>query len=147
MKQDLSLLDTVDARTADWYVAYHDRQVQFRFMKWLKPGFRHCELTRPVRYGPNLSDVLWLSVLPAAEMLDAEIGFDARPPWVRCPHSTFQRVRAVRPFYSMRQWWHFGPISCVEIVKMALGINAFWVRTPWQLHQYINRRGGVIISR
>jgi hypothetical protein len=115
--------------------------------KWLRPGFRHVELTRAVRYGPGMSDVLWLSLLPSVEMLDAEIGFDARPPWVRCPGSAFQRVTATRPVGSMRQWWHFGPLSCVEIAKMALGVNAFAVRTPWQLYQYIQRRDGVIQSR
>lgn len=144
---EFSLLDTVGMKTTEWWLAYHDQVAHFRFMEWLKPGFRHVELTRSVRYGPALSDVLWLSVLPTVEMLDAEIGFDPKPPWVRCPGSTFQRVRAAHPVGSMRQWWHFGPLSCVEIAKMALGINAFFVRTPWQLYQYIQRRDGAITSR
>ena len=143
----MSLLDTAGMKTRNWFVVYHHRIPFFRFTKWLKPGFRHVELARPVQYGPGLSDVFWLHVLPTFEMLDAEVSLDPTPPWVRCPQATIQHVTASRPLGNVRQWFHIGPVSCVEIVKNALGINAFWVRTPWQLYQYINRRGGVIISR
>ena len=147
MTKQISLLDTVGAKTREWYVLYHDRVPFFRFTKYLKPGFRHVELAKPIQIGPGIDDVLWLHLLPTFEMLDVELSFDPTPPWVRCPQSVIQRVTATRPYYRVRQWFHIGPVSCVETAKNALGINAFWVRTPWQLYRYINRRGGVINSR
>lgn len=146
----VSLLDTVGMKRAVWYLVYHDRDPKaphLWFTRWLKPGFRHVELTRSVSYGPAFNDVLWLNILPSLEMLEAEIGFDPTPPWVRCPHSKIQSVAALRENATVRSWFHLGPMSCVEIAKYALGIKAFWLRTPYQLYKYIQRRAGVVISR
>lgn len=139
-----SLLETDGKKVREWYVVYHQRDAFYWFTKYLKPGFRHVELARPLQYGPAVSDVAWLHVLPTFETLDVELATDPQPPWVRCPKSTCQKVTAIRPLGKVRQWFHLGPISCVEIVKSALGINAFWVRTPYQLYRYIQKRNGVI---
>lgn len=141
-----SLLDTAGLKVRDWYVVYHPREPHFWFTKFFKQGFRHVELARPIYYGPGVDDVAWHHLLPMFEMLDVELSTDPRPPWVKCPGSTVQKVTASRPFMSVRSWFDIGPISCVEIVKFALGIRAFWVRTPWQLYQYIEKREGVIRS-
>jgi hypothetical protein len=139
-----SLLDAAGHKVRTWYVVYHHREPHFWFTKYLKPGFRHVELTRPFQYGPGIEDVMWLNVLPMFEMLDVDLSTDPRPPWVKCPQSTIQKVTAISPLVSVRSWFDIGPPTCVEIVKTALGIRAFWVRTPWQLYQHIDRRGGVI---
>jgi hypothetical protein len=104
-------------------------------------------LTRPIYYGPNVEDVAWHNVLPAFEMIDVGIDTDPRPPWVKCPTSTVQKVTTIQPFYKVRSWFDAGPPTCVEVVKMALGIRAFFVRTPWQLYQYIHKRDGIIDGR
>jgi hypothetical protein len=39
-----------------------------------------------------------------------------------------------------RNPWVFAPISCVEVVKSALGIRQFWLWTPRQLEKYLFRR-------
>jgi|SRR5579871_104212 len=140
----LSLLDTADCKVREWFVVYHHRIPHYWFTKYLKPGFRHVELTRPLYYGPNLENVAWLNLLPMFEMLDAELDTDPRPPWVKCPTSTVQKVTAVRPLLKVRSWFDIGPTTCVEVVKIALGIRALWVRTPWQLFNYIQKRNGVI---
>lgn len=142
-----SLLDTVGCKVRDWYIVYHHREPYYSFTNFLKPGFRHVELTRPVSFGPGINDVVWLNLLPTFEMLDAEISTDPRPPWVKCPGSTVQKVTCVLRHPAVRSWFDLGPPSCVEIVKMALGIRAFWVRTPWQLYQHINRRNCVIRTK
>ena len=147
MSADLSLLDTPGYKVREWYVVYHKRDFHHWWGRFLKPEFRHVELARPLQYGPAVSDVLWLQVLPTYEMLDAEICTDSRPPWVRCPGAIVQKVTAARLLDTLRSWWDMGPPTCVEIVKAALGIRAFWVRTPYQLYKYINRRNGVIISK
>ena len=87
---------------------------------------------------------MWLQVLPTYELLGVEICTDPRPPWVRCPRATVQKVSVARKADSMRSWFDIGPTTCVEAVKMALGIRAFWVRTPYQLFNYIKRRDGVL---
>ena len=140
----VSLLDTPGHKVREWFLVYHHREPYYRFTKWLKPSFRHVELTRPVYFGPNVDDVVWLNLLPNFELLDAEISTDPRPPWVKCPGSVVQKVTCVRPLMSVRSWFDIGPPTCVEVVKMALGFRAFWVRTPFQLFRYIQKRGGVI---
>lgn len=139
-----SLLDTADCLVAEWFVVYHYRDWTRWFFRGLKRGFQHVELTKRIAYGPDVNDVVWLNVLPQFEMLDVELSMDPTPPWTRCPQSTVQKVTAIRPRGKVRQWFHIGPVSCVETVKNALGINKFWVRTPWQLYKYIAARNGVI---
>lgn len=143
---ELSLLDTAGSKTREWYVVYHPRTPFFRLSGLMKQGFRHVELARPLQYGPRATDVMWLQLLPTFETLDVDLCMDSRPPWVRCPGSTVQKVTAVRKMPSVREWFHVGPVSCVEIAKFALGIKSFWVNTPHQLHRYIAKRGGVIIN-
>lgn len=143
----LSLLDTPGYKVRDWYLVYHRRDAHAWWGKWLKPEFRHVELAQPLYFGPGLNDVVWLQVIPTYEMLDVELCTDPRPPWVRCPDSTIQKVTGARLLGTMRSWCDFGPPTCVEVVKMMLGFRSFWIRTPYQLFKYIQRRGGVIISK
>jgi len=142
----LSLLDTEGLKVREWYVVYHHREAYYWFTRLLKPGYRHVELVRPLQFGPGVSDVVWHHLLPMFEMLDVELSTDPRPPWIRCPSSIVQKVTVARPLLSVRSWFDIGPTTCVEVVKMALGIRAFWVRTPWQLFRYIKKRNGVLIS-
>jgi hypothetical protein len=141
-----SLLDTAGYKIREWYVVWHHREAHYWFTKHLKPGFRHVELARPLQYGPGVEDVVWHHVLPMFEMLDVELSSDPRPPWVKCPTSTVMKVTARSPLMSVRSWFDIGPMTCVEVVKMALGIRAFFVRTPWQLYRYLKKRSGVVIN-
>lgn len=142
---EVSLLDTEGMKVREWYVTFHDRPPsQHWFFKYLKPGFRHVELARPIYYGDSISDVGWLLLMPTVEMLEVDICADPRPPWIRCPQSTVQKVTAMRPYWSARSWFDVGPTTCVEAAKWALGIRSFWVRTPWQLFKYIRKRNGVL---
>lgn len=145
MSKDISLLDlTADKRFAEWYVLYYARRPYFFWQRWVKQGFRHCELWRSYRFGKTLSDVVWLRLTPTFEILESGIDFDPTPPWLRWPGATVQKVTALTPCYKVRQWFHIGPVTCTETVKNALAINSFWVRTPYQLYRYIKRRNGVI---
>lgn len=134
-------------KVREWYLAYVPREHRRWWAKHLHPDFRHVELERRVSYGPRPTDVMWLQLLPTYETLDVGLCMDPRPPWERCPEATIQKVTAMRALDTVRSWCDFGPQTCVEVAKMALGIRAFWVRTPYQLFNYIQRRGGVITSR
>lgn len=141
----VSLFDlTPGVRYFEWTVVYYPRDAYFFWANWLKQGFRHCELWRPYKFGPSENDQIWLRVTPTFEILEADLEFDPRPPWVRFPGVTCQRVQVLSTARKVRQWFHAGPISCTELCKNALGINSFWMRTPYQLYKHVERAGGVI---
>lgn len=140
----LSLLDTSGKRVIEWYVVYFARTPFFFWTEWLQQGFRHAELWRPYQAGPGLNDQIWLRLKPTFEVLESFIDLDTTPPWLRFSDATVQRVQVLSTPYKVREWFSFGPPSCVETIKNALGIKAFFLRTPRQLYEYINRRGGVI---
>lgn len=140
----VSLLDLSEKLVSEWYVVYFHRVPYYNFSKYLKPGFRHLELAKPIYFGPGLQDVAWQHLIPSFERLNMELSVDPRPPWVRCPGSTIQKVTVVKPDCKIRSWFDIGPPTCVEVAKMALGINAFFVRTPWQLYKHIRKCEGVI---
>lgn len=140
-----SLVDLANHKVAEWYVVYFDRERPLIFpQRWLKKGFKHIELCRRVSIGPGPQDAVWLLLLPTSEMLQVELWLNSDPPWKRYPGLPVQKVTTVRPYFWMRSRWEIGPFSCVEAAKSALGIRAFWVRTPYQLYRYIKQRGGVV---
>lgn len=141
---ELSLLDTSEKMVREWYVCYYPRTPHYWFSKPLKQGFRHVDLIRAEYYGPGFRDVLWLKLRPTFEMIDIELDTDPTPPWQKYLGVTVQKVVVSKSLTGISSWWDMGPRTCVETVKSALGINAFLVRTPWQLYQYINKRRGVI---
>lgn len=141
----MSLTDTAGFRYFEWTVVYYPRQPHYFWSRWMKQGFRHCELWRPYRYGESELDVGWLRVTPTFEILEAEIDSNPTPPALRFPGCTVQPVKILSKACKVRQWFHFGPISCTEYVKAALGINNFWVRTPYQLYKYVARKNCVIV--
>jgi hypothetical protein len=140
-----SLLDIgINDRVIDWYVVFHKREPHFWWAHWLKQGFRHVELFRPHYYGPQLTDVMWLILRPDLELLESHIDFDPTPPWTKFAGATIVKVQVLKKAWKVRQWFHMGPFSCVEVVKAALGINSFWMRTPFQLYKYLKQRHGVL---
>lgn len=131
-------------RHFEWVVVYYPRVPHYFWAGWLKQGFRHCELWRPYSYGDSPKEVAWLRVTPTFEILEAEIDFNYVHPTDRFPGCTAQPVKISSRAHKVRQWFHFGPMSCTEFCKAALGINKFSLRTPWQLYQFIKQHGGVL---
>ena len=141
----VSLLDfTENVRAIEWTVVYYSRTPYFKFTEWLKQGFRHCDLWRAERFGDSPDQVVWLRLKPTFEILECFLEFDPTPPWIKHPDATVQKVQVLSKAYRVREWFAFGPPSCVETCKNALGINSFWTRTPYQLYKYIQRRGGIL---
>ena len=141
----VSLIDLgPNTRLVEWYVVYHPRVPYFWFANLWKQGFRHVDLIRPYQYGPQIKNVLWLVLRPNFDIIDNHIDYDPTPPWLKYPGCTVQKVQVVSRTFKVREWLYIGPATCVEVAKHALGINSFWLRTPWQLYKYIKRRGGVI---
>jgi hypothetical protein len=61
-----------------------------------------------------------------------------------CNRQHTQRVELAPNWRRVREWFSFGPITCVEVAKTGLGINSWRVRTPWQLFKYLRERGCVL---
>lgn len=104
-------------------------QTDLSFLKYLKPGFRHCFAV--IRDGAR-----WLIVDPMSHRLEVsaaqvDSGFDL-PGWlsqrgyrvVPAPARLFRhRVAAPLPF------------TCVEAMKRLIGLHDWRVFTPWQLYR------------
>lgn len=145
MPGKISLLDlTPDTRLVEWRLVYYPRTPHFFWAGWLKQGFRHVELWRAQSYGEAPDQVAWLILKPSFEILESYIDYDSTPPEKRTQGVTVQKVQVLSKFGTVRQWFHIGPFSCVEVAKYALGINSFWMRTPRQLYQYLKKRKGVL---
>jgi len=108
-----------------------------RFLKFLRPGFRHCfALVSGVRAGE------WIYLDPQSHRVRCEswcyspifdpcsyyraIGYHCV--WATYPQSVAQKIR-------------IGPMSCVELVKRLLGLSGFWIITPWQLYRHLQKQG------
>lgn len=107
---------------------------ELRWLRLLKPGFRHCFLVlfdgrRWLLYDPmsHVTDIRILPVPPGFDVFGWLIDHGcvvvpARPRTPPC--------RAAPP----------GVFTCVEAVKRALGIHARRVMTPWQLFRHLIRK-------
>ncbi|MBL6934032.1 MAG: hypothetical protein ISR48_01330 [Alphaproteobacteria bacterium] len=110
------------------------------WLKFLKPGFRHCFLV--LRAGGH-----WVVMDPLAHRTEIQV-----PPvdrefdlcrWLEAQGFTVVRTRvspmdgegSARP----APWM---PFSCVEAIKRVLGIRSRRVVTPWSLYCYLTARVG-----
>lgn len=132
--RDPSLLDTLGKWPAEWWLIYDDTDAREHWWcRWLKPGFRHVLALR--RDGR-----VWVAVKPTTGFVDIEVLRTDATPWQLFPSATVQRVVALREANTIRSRLFVGPLTCVEVCKALLGIRAWWLRTPWQLHRFCGRR-------
>lgn len=143
-RSGLSLLDLADREALTWYVCYCNRENPRLWNQFLKPGYQHVQLRREVRFGPEIDDVLWLVVDPGLSHVQVDIRGVGAAPWFDPEVKHTQRVEFAPRWQRVREWFSFGPVSCVEIAKTHLGINCWRVRTPWQLFKYLRARGCVL---
>lgn len=113
-------------------VAFAD-ETRLKRLRPLRPGFRHCFVLLERSGGAvlvdPLSDRLAVEAFPGLTMTDAaerwrEAGFTVVEARVRDPG---------RPA-------PIAPMTCVEVVKRALGLQGRAVVTPWQLHEALRRQ-------
>ncbi len=137
-----SLFDLPGKRWARWHVVYLETPAPRFWKPFLERGFYHVQLWREERFGPDVNDVMWLVIDPGLECAFAHVVMDPTPPWVAQPNEyKVQCVETLTSAQRVRDWFHVGPVTCVELAKAFLGIRAFFVRTPFQLFKYIRARG------
>lgn len=140
---NISLIDTAYKHITDIWVVFLDLDRDYlpaersRFWELLKPGFRHVECWS---YDDYLN--IWIRLDTNIELIVPGIYFD--PPWKILTHLN-PTVKHVRRLVAKGYWrvkFHIGPITCVEAVKSFLGISAFFVRTPFQLYNFLRKEDG-----
>lgn len=106
-------------------------RAEMRWLRLLKPGFRHCfaalhDGTGWILYDPlsHATDIRALPGVAAAELAA----------WFRQRGHT---VVAVPPRPVHRRPAPWAPFTCVEALKRVLGIRARRVWTPWQLYRVL----------
>ncbi|MDP2697596.1 hypothetical protein [Thalassospira sp.] len=107
-----------------------------RFLRLLKPGFRHCFVLFP---GARAGE--WICLDPQSHRVRCEVwhysvlfdpaafyrGIGHQCVWVPYPGEVAKQVR-------------IGPFSCVEFVKRLTGISGVGIVTPWQLYRFLVRQ-------
>lgn len=105
-------------------------QVEIPWLRFLKPGFRHC-------YALINDGERWISYDPLAHYTDVRVHhvppeFDL-PKWMaerghKVLRAPVSRIRREAP------WMIF---TCVEAVKRVIGLHNRWIVTPWQLYRHL----------
>ena len=106
-------------------------QADLKWLRMLKPGFRHCFVVienhgRWILYNP-LSHRTEITVLESATGTELMKGYRGQGlrvvPWL------------FRPVRKKPAPW--GLYTCVEAIKRILGIHAPWIITPWNLYKFL----------
>jgi len=107
-------------------------QTEISWLKWLKPGFRHCFIL--------LNDgQRWVTIDPLSPYTDILVhhhvpaDFDL-PSWLE------QRDLKIIPAHIDKDHKKPAPFmlfTCVEAVKRILGIHKRLILTPWQLYCHL----------
>lgn len=105
-----------------------------RWLRWLKPGFRHCFVAVD-------DGIEWLTVDSLLHRLEIRASglpsaFDLAAEYRRRSLAVVEVVPAPVPLRRAP----LGLFTCVETAKRLLGIRARWILTPWQLHCWLRRR-------
>jgi len=102
------------------------------WLRFLKKGYRHCFLI--LNDGDN-----WITYDPMSTF--TEIIMHKFPRCFNLPRWFDNRGDKVVPAKIIRQTniAPFGMYFCVEGVKRILGIQKFWILTPYQLYKYIKK--------
>ena len=131
-----SLLELEGRAWVEWWLVFTSTDYGHWWNRYLDPGFLHVSALR-------ISRDRWIHVEPAmdycrVETLDAPIY--ASPRDLAHPGARILRVRSFIQEERLRHPWIVGPVTCVETIKALLGVRAFFLWTPKQLHDYVLAR-------
>jgi hypothetical protein len=110
-------------------------KADLRWLKFLKPGFRHCFVL--------LNDgEKWTSLDPLSHHTEIVVHhhlpptFDM-PRWLESRGHRVVRTALTRGHTKPAPWMMF---TCVEAVKRVLGLHRRFIVTPWQLYCHLSAR-------
>lgn len=124
------LLSNINDYQKAWVV--FSGQTEISWLKFLKPGFRHCYVL--------LNDgERWTSVDPLSHVTEISVhhhvpaDFDL-PGWLERRGNRVVKAPVRR---DIRKPAPFMLFTCVEAVKRVLGIHRRGIVTPWQLYKHL----------
>lgn len=109
-------------------------QTDMRWLRWLKPGYRHC-------FAILKGDTHWIMLDSMLHRMDMTVthltpDFDL-PSWLRTRgYVVVAAPRRDVPARMAGLW----PFTCVEAMKRLIGIQDWRIFTPWQLYQALTRK-------
>ncbi len=109
-------------------------QTEISWLRFLKPGFRHCYVL--INDGER-----WMSVDPLSHLTDISVhhhvpvDFDL-PGWLNARGNRVVKAPLRRDVTRPAPFMLF---TCVEAVKRVLGIHCRKVVTPWQLYRHLTQ--------
>lgn len=109
-------------------------QTELPYLKWLKPGFRHCYVV--MNDGES-----WISVDPLSHFTDVTVHHHL-PADFNLPKWLEARGMKVVPVLRGEVPLRAAPLmvfTCVEAVKRILGVHRRSIVTPWQLYRYLTQ--------
>jgi hypothetical protein len=123
----------------DTIVVFTDQR-QVRWLRWLRPGFRHCFVVVADDAGEWVA-CDWLM----GRLVFHVYGPQAPDDLVRRFLAEGHRVAALRrPRRRPSGCGWLRPMSCVEVVKQAVGLGGVRPLTPFGLWTALAARGGVL---
>lgn len=129
-----NVFDTANKEEIDVVVVFHELPAR-RSWLWnlLEPGFRHVQVW-------TISNNIWVQIDGCMEFLHTRTW--PRPPWELIEakfNATYVPVKKLIERGVIREPFHFGPVTCVELAKAVLGIRKPFIRTPYQLYKFLKR--------
>jgi hypothetical protein len=124
------LLSNIAEGQTAWVV--FSGQTEISWLKFLRPGFRHCYVL--INDGER-----WTSIDPLSHITEISVHhhvpveFDL-PAWLQSRGNHVVRAPLRRDVTKPAPFMLF---TCVEAVKRVLGIHRRAVFTPWQLYQHL----------
>ena len=121
--------------TQEYYIVFTGSKHNNWMVNRLKAPFQHV-------YAVKKSDggALWVKIDPTSSATLITLHPTSDFPHIRNLIGKDDVVLNVKAIIGEKERWSFCVINCVEIIKSLLGIRAFWIWTPKQLHKYI--KGG-----
>jgi hypothetical protein len=119
----------------DWYVIFAPTRTKHWIYRFIDPYFQHCYMVKE-----DLG--LWVIVDSKSCHTSVTTELVQDFPHIRllCPNSIIIPVQ-VRIDIA-KDKWHLGMNTCVDVCKGLLGLNKFWIWTPYQLYRYLYERRG-----
>ena len=120
--------DTPQTMQKAWVV--FSGQTDLRWLKILRPGFRHCYMV--LHDGEH-----WITYDPLSSYTDITVHH--LPPDFDLPHWMIERTLVPANMTRIPKQAPWMLFTCVEAVKRVLGIHNRFIITPWQLYRHLRK--------
>lgn len=113
-------------------IAYTNRS-SFAFLRWLRPGFRHC-------IAISAAPPYWVLVDPISNKLSHSVlDLKGLADYLVTLHQYGYRCQLTYTIRSPRREISIMPYTCTEAVKRTLGLVSYRIWTPYQLFKHIKK--------